>query len=69
MNSVIQWIEMTRFDTHRDDHVVYVAKMARVFPAQGREIEHPVGVRPSLENTDRHDLGQPAQEFMSPASK
>jgi hypothetical protein len=58
-----------RFDTPRVDHVVYVAKMASVFPAQEREIKHPVGVQPSLEHTDRHDLGQPAQEVMSPASK
>jgi len=33
-----------RLDTHRADRVVYVAKMARVFLAQGREIEHPVRV-------------------------
>ena len=58
-----------RFDTHRAGHVVCVAKLASMFPAQGREIEHPVGVQPGLEHTDRHDLGQPAQEFMLPASK
>jgi len=58
-----------RLDTHRADRVVYVAKMARVFLAQEREIEHPVRVQPGLEHTDRHDLGQPEQEIMLPASK
>jgi len=64
----VDWNDL-RFDTHRADRVVYVAKMARVFLAEGREIEHPVGVQPGLEHTDRHGLGQPAQEFMSAASK
>ena len=54
---------------HRADHVVYVAKMARVFPAQGHEIGHPVGGQPGLKYTDRNDMGQPGQEFMSLASK
>jgi hypothetical protein len=59
-DSMVQWLSFT---------VLIMCSMARVFPAQGREIEHPVGVQPGLEYTDRNDMGQPAQEFMSPASK
>ena len=32
----MDWNDL-KFDTHHTDHVVYVAKTARVFPAKGRE--------------------------------
>lgn len=30
-------------------------------PAEGREVEHPVGVQPGLEDANSYNLGQPAQ--------